>query len=144
MTTIHTQLQQYTQDNYNNTHKTTTTTHTRQPQQHTQDNYNNTHKTTTTTHTRQLQQHTQDNYNNTHKTTTTIHTRQLQQYTRFYYFFNLGARWGGWSKPRPGCFNPRKYPVPFVQETGWATGPLWTVVENLAHHRDSIPESSSP
>ena len=48
MTTIHTrQLQQYTQDNYNNTHKTTN---------------NNTHKTTN---------------NNTHKTTTTIHTRQL-------------------------------------------------------------------
>ena len=31
MTTIHTrQLQQYTQDNYNNTHKTTTKIHTRQ------------------------------------------------------------------------------------------------------------------
>ena len=41
MTTIHTrQLQQHTQDNYNNTHKTTTTIHTRQLQ--------NTHKTTTT------------------------------------------------------------------------------------------------
>ena len=47
LTTIHTtQLQQYTQDNYNNTHKTTN---------------NNTHKTTTTIHTRQLQQYTQDN-----------------------------------------------------------------------------------
>ena len=64
MTTIHTrQLQQYTQDNYNNTHKTTN---------------NNTHKTTTI-HTRQLQQYTQDNYNNTHKTTTTIHTANQQQ-----------------------------------------------------------------
>jgi len=48
MTTMHTrQLQQYTQDNYNNTHKTTNS---------------NIHKTTNT---------------NTHKTTTTIHTRQL-------------------------------------------------------------------
>ena len=64
------------QDNYNNTHKTTTTIHTRQLQQYTQDNYKNTHKTTTTiharqlttTHTRQLQQYTQDNCNNTHKT----------------------------------------------------------------------------
>ena len=83
MTTIHTrQLQQYTQDNYNNTHKTTTTIHTRQLQKYTQDNYNNTHKTTTTIHTRQLQQYTQDNYNSTHKTTTTVHTRQLQQYTQ--------------------------------------------------------------
>ena len=94
--TIHTrQLQQYTQDNYNNTHKTTTTIHTRQLttihkrqlQQYAQENYNNTHKTTTTIHTRQQQQYTQDNYNNTHKTnnnnthkTTTIHTRHLQQY----------------------------------------------------------------
>ena len=58
-----------------------TTIHTRQLQQYTQDNCNNTHKTTTTIHTRQ-QQYTQDNYNNTHKTTATIHTRQPQQYTR--------------------------------------------------------------
>ena len=36
MITIHTrQLQQYTQDNYNSTHKTTTTIHTRQLQQYT-------------------------------------------------------------------------------------------------------------
>ena len=98
MTTIHTrQLQQYTQDNYNNIHKTTTTVHARQlttihtrQQQYTQDNYNNTHKTTTihtiqqqyaqdnynNTH-RQLQQYKQDNYNNTPKTITTIHTIQL-------------------------------------------------------------------
>ena len=64
MTTIHTrQLQQYTQDNYNNTPKTNTTIHPRQIQQYTQDNYNNTHKKTTTIHTRQL---------------TTIHTRHLK------------------------------------------------------------------
>jgi len=25
---------------------------------------------------------------------------------QFYSFFNLGARWGGWSAPRPGCFTP--------------------------------------
>jgi len=61
---IHIRWQQYTQDNYNNTHKTTN---------------NNTHKTTTTIDTIQLQQYTQDNYKNTHKTTTTIDTRQLQQ-----------------------------------------------------------------
>jgi hypothetical protein len=29
-------------------------------------------------------------------------------------FFNLGARWGGWSTLRPGDFTPRKYPVPSV------------------------------
>ena len=75
------QLQQYTQDNCNNTHKTTTTIHTRQLQQYTQDNYNNTHKTTTTIHTRQLQQYTQDNYNNTHgqPTETQLKTQQSTQ-----------------------------------------------------------------
>jgi len=88
-------LQQYTQDNYNNihktittiqqdnhnyTHKTNTTIHTRQLQQ---DN-----KTTTTIHTRQLQQYTQDNYNNTHKAPTTIHTHSTFVY-HFYYFISL-------------------------------------------------------
>ena len=52
MATIHTkQLQQYTQDNYNNTHKTTN---------------NSTHKTTTI-HTRQLQQYTRSTNNNNTK-----------------------------------------------------------------------------
>ena len=98
MTTIHTRhLQKYTQDNCNNTHKTTTTIHTRQLQQYTQDNYNNIQI--------QLQQYTQDNYNNTHKTTTipqdnynnthktikTIHTRQLQHYTQENLKYNLLA-----------------------------------------------------
>ena len=63
MTTIHTrQLQQYTQDNYNNTHKTTTTIHARQLQQYTQDNYNNT----------------QENYNNTHGQPTTFTHKTTQ------------------------------------------------------------------
>ena len=70
--------QQYTHSTAN-THKMTILT--RQLQQYTQDNYNNTHKTTTKIHTRQLQQYTQDNYNNTHRQLTTIHTRQ-QQYTQ--------------------------------------------------------------
>jgi len=50
-----------------------TTIHTRQLQQHTQDNYNNTHKTTTTIHTRQLEQYTQDNLK-----LATIHTIQIR------------------------------------------------------------------
>jgi hypothetical protein len=29
-------------------------------------------------------------------------------------YFNLSARWGGWSTPRPGRFTPRKDPVPGV------------------------------
>ena len=56
MTTIHTkQLQQYAQDNYNNS--------TRQLQQYTHDNYKNMQKATN---------------NNTHKTATTRHTRHLE------------------------------------------------------------------
>ena len=54
----------------NNTHKTTTTIHTRQLQQYTQGNYKFIHKTPNN--------NTQDNYNDTHKTTTTIHTRHLK------------------------------------------------------------------
>jgi hypothetical protein len=45
---------------------------------------------------------------------------------------DLGARRGRWSAPRPGCFTPRKYQVPIVQEAGWAPGPVWTCVKNLA------------
>ena len=33
--------------------------------------------------------------------------------------------------PRP-LFTPGKYPVPIVQEAGWAPGPVWTGEENLA------------
>jgi hypothetical protein len=33
--------------------------------------------------------------------------------------------------PRP-LFNPRKDPVPIVQEAGWALGPVWTAAENLS------------
>ena len=75
ITTIHTrQLQKYTQDSYNNTHKTTTTIHT--------NNYNNTHKTTNNnSHNKTTTIHI-NNYSNSHKTTTTIHTRQLQQHTQ--------------------------------------------------------------
>ena len=28
-------------------------------------------------------------------------------------------------------FTPGKDPVPFVQEVGWAPGPVWTGAENL-------------
>ena len=34
-------------------------------------------------------------------------------------------------KPQP-LFTPGKNPVPIVQEAGWAPGPVWTGVENLA------------
>jgi hypothetical protein len=56
-----------------------------------------------------------------------------------YSIFNLGPRWGGWLTPRLGRFTLGKDPAPFVQKAGWATGSVWTGVEILAPHRDSIP-----
>ena len=55
-------------------------------------------------------------------------------------FFNLGARRGGWSTPRPGRFTPGKDPVPIVEEAGWASGPVWTGAENLAHTELQSPD----
>ena len=57
-----------------------TTLHTKQLQQYTQDNFNNTHKTTTTIHTRQLQQYTRstnNNYTQDNLKLATIHARQI-------------------------------------------------------------------
>jgi hypothetical protein len=42
----------------------------------------------------------------------------------------------GWSATRPGYFTPGKDSVSIVQEAGWAPGPVWTCVKNLAPHRD--------
>ena len=44
-----------------------------------------------------------------------------------YSFFNLGARWGGWSTTRPGRFAPKER-----EEAGWAPGLIWTGAEYLA------------
>jgi len=55
-------------------------------------------------------------------------------------FHNRGTR-RGWVvsiTPRPH-FTPRKDPVPILQETGWAPGPVWTGGKSR-HHRDSIPD----
>jgi len=43
--------------------------------------------------------------------------------------------------PRPPY--PWKDTIPFVQETGWATRPVWTGADNLAPNRDSISRPSS-
>ena len=42
-----------------------------------------------------------------------------------------GKWWGVSLTPRP-LFTPGKAPVPIVQETVWAPGPVWTGAENLA------------
>jgi len=54
-------------------------------------------------------------------------------------FLDHGTRsgWGFSVTPRP-LFTPGKDPVSIVQEAGWALGPVWTGVENLAP-RGSIP-----
>ena len=59
---------------------------------------------------------------------------------QIYSFLNLGARWGGWSMPRPGRFTPGKDPVSIVQKAGWAPGPVWTGAENLAHNGIRSPD----
>ena len=47
----------------------------------------------------------------------------------------------GWLKRRPGCFTPGNDPVPIVQETGWAPGPVWTGAEYSSLTQwDSIPD----
>jgi len=51
----------------------------------------------------------------------------------------------GWAvntKPRP-LYPRKREPVSIVQEAEWAPAPVWTGAENLAPHRDSIPETSS-
>ena len=37
----------------------------------------------------------------------------------------------GWLKQRLDRFSPGNVPVPIVQEAGWASGPVWTGVENF-------------
>ena len=57
-----------------------------------------------------------------------------------YSFFNLRARWGGWSTLRPGQFTPGKDPVPIVQEAVWAPGPVWTGAEDIVHNGIRSPD----
>jgi len=51
-------------------------------------------------------------------------------------FLDHGTRrgWGVSVTPWP-LFTPGKDPVPIVEEAGWAQGPVWTGVENLAPTR---------
>ena len=46
----------------------------------------------------------------------------------------------GGQRHAPADLTPGKGPVPIVQEAGWAPGPVWIGAENLAPHRDSIPD----
>jgi hypothetical protein len=40
--------------------------------------------------------------------------------------------WVGGQLHAPAAFTPEKDPVLMVQEAGWASGPFWTGVANLA------------
>jgi hypothetical protein len=52
--------------------------------------------------------------------------------------------WVGGQRHAPVALPSGNDPVPIVQESGWAQGPVWTDAKNLAPHRDSIPGPSSP
>ena len=54
------------------------------------------------------------------------------------------TRWGWGISPTPWPpLPPKKYPVPILQEAGWAPGPFWTGGKSLLH-RDSIPARPAP
>jgi len=87
---IYSKKEQYTHSK-TNAYKMTKI-HTEKPQKYTQNNYNNTQKTTTKIHTKQLQQYTRPTYNNTYGQPTTIthkKTQNYQQYTRDKLEYNM-------------------------------------------------------
>ena len=82
---------------------------------------------------------------------TVIHCScNVNKLPRYIYSIN----WDGWSTPRPGRFNPGNDPVPYVQEAGWAPGPVWTDAEIIAstgirspdrpHRSESLSRLSYP
>jgi len=78
-----------------------------------------------------------------HPTTNQEGPEGEQRYRSTLLFFNLGARCGGWSKPRPGGLTFENNPVPIVQEATWGPWPVWTGAKNLPPP-ELIPGPSSP
>jgi hypothetical protein len=59
--------------------------------------------------------------------------------------FNLSVRWGWVVNATPRPLYPRERDPGFtVKEAGWAPGPVWMGVENLAPRQVSIHGPSSP
>jgi hypothetical protein len=60
-------------------------------------------------------------------------------------FFNLDARWGGWSTPRPGRFTPGKDPATHCVGV-WGVGSRADLdgCGKSRPHQDSIPGPSNP
>jgi hypothetical protein len=55
--------------------------------------------------------------------------------------FNFGARWGWVINATPLPHYPwERYPIPILQETGWAPGLVWTGAENLAFTGSRYPD----
>jgi len=50
----------------------------------------------------------------------------------------------GCQRQTPATFTHGKEKLPIVQEAGWGPRPVWTGMEYLAPHRDTIPGPSSP
>ena len=50
----------------------------------------------------------------------------------------------GWSAPRPGCFTPRKAPIPILQEDGWFSMSVWMVTKNVVHTGIRSPNRPPP
>ena len=50
----------------------------------------------------------------------------------------------GGQRHAPAAFIPGKDLVPIVQEAGWAPGPVWTGVENLAPPPGFDPRTVQP
>jgi hypothetical protein len=56
-------------------------------------------------------------------------------------FFNLGVIWGLVVNATPRPLYPReKDPVPILQKSGWAPGPVWAGAENLAPAGIQFPD----
>jgi len=49
----------------------------------------------------------------------------------------------GGQRHAPAALAPGKEPVPILQEAGWAPGPVWTGVENLATTGIRSPDRSA-
>jgi hypothetical protein len=58
----------------------------------------------------------------------------------FFNLFNLGARWSGWSSPRPGRFIARKETGSWVDSSAGLDGKS----KDTTPHRNSIPGISNP
>jgi hypothetical protein len=77
-----------------------------------------------------------------------VQTQRRSRDIAVLFIFNLGAKWE-WvvnATPRP-LYSLERDPVPFVQQVGWTSGPVWMYAENVApagiRSADPSPRSKS-